>query len=505
MAATTEPGLSLGAPAGEQPKPHAGSNLPGKNSPSLLDRALSGSALLLLVVALFAMNVFLHFPGRMDNDSKNQYAEAIAGRFTDWHPPVMAWLWSVLRLVGDGPAPFLLLHLAAYWCGFGLLADGMRRAGHPRTALLVALAGAFPPFLYINAAVIKDVGMVAAWLVAVGLVFWFRVQQRKIPLALGLLIAALVAYGTLVRGNALFGLGPILLYALAPAHWLRGTRLAIGAVVVAVLTLPVTQQINRHVFNAEPRDPAHSLFLFDLAGIAAHERDPALLEPRATLRPGQLASCYTPYWWDPFSPWGPCGDLVHRPDEHHATVGEGLPAQWARTIVAHPVAYAIHRLKHFNSSVLFAVPLKHIRLAPGYQGGDPAFAPVEVFSEREIKLDLLRKNPFMWPVTWLAWGAVLLALMSREKPTAPVLLARVLIVSALAYSGAYLVIGVATDFRYHYWTLIAILTATLAVLPQLAQRLRSRSPALLGGLCLVGFVIAVGIAARLLDFRALSL
>lgn len=495
----TDSGLSLGAP-GQQSAVR--SEAAAGRAGVARRWAANGRALLLLVVVLFLLNLAAHFPGVMDNDSKNQYAEAISGHYTDWHPPVMAWLWSLLRRMADGPAPFLLLHLAVYWLGWGLLADGTRRGGYPRTALLMALAGAFPPFLYINSHVVKDVGMAAAWLAATGLVFWFRVQGRRIPIVIGVVIAALIAYGTLVRGNALFGLGPLLLYAAAPAGWLRSGRLTVATLVVAVLAIPATQAINRVLFQAQSRDAAHSLFVFDLAGIAAHEHDPSLLEPRATLTPKELATCYTPYWWDSFSPWGPCGALVHRPDTDHATIGEGLPAQWARTMVSHPFAYAIHRLRHFNSSLLFAVPLKHIRLTPEYRTDNPAFPPMEVFSARDIRLDLLRKNPFMWPVTWVAWGAVLLAWAGRERPAPAILLARVLAVSALGYSGAYLVIGVATDFRYHYWSEIAVAAATVAVLPQLVQAWRERSRILLGGLALVGLMVAIGVAARLLDFQA---
>jgi hypothetical protein len=135
---------------------------------------LAGPLLLLLVVALFTVNALMHYPGTMNNDSINQYGQAVSGRYADWHPPVMAWLWSLLRLAGEGPGPLLLLHLAFYWLGFGLLADGLRRSDHPRLAVLMALAGAFPPFLYINATVAKDVGLVASWLAALGLIFWFR-------------------------------------------------------------------------------------------------------------------------------------------------------------------------------------------------------------------------------------------------------------------------------------------------------------------------------------------
>lgn len=461
----------------------------------------AGVLLMLLTAGLFAANVFLHYPGTMSNDATNQYAEALSGHYTDWHPPVMAWLWSLLRVAGDGPAPIWLLHLAIYWTGFGLLADGIRRSGHPRLALLAALAGAFPPFMYLNAIVLKDVGMAASWLAAVAWLFWFRTQQRRVPVGVAVLVVVLLLYGTLVRSNAPFGLGPLLLYAIAPARWLRNSRLIVAALVIAVLAIPVSQLANRVLFHPEAMHAEQQLFVYDLAGIAAHERDPRLLEPRATMTAADLKTCYTPFWWDSFSAWGRCAALVHRPDNSHATLSEGLTSQWLKTIASHPVGYAVHRLKHFNSSLMFVVPLKHLRLTPEYRGDDPAFKPFEVFSESNVRFDLVRKNPLFWPVTWLVWGVFLLVFVGRESATAPVLLARALTVSALGYSGAYLVIGIATDMRYHYWSMLAVVAATLVTLPLLGRAWRARSAPVVGGVAAVGLVIAIGVAARLLDFK----
>jgi hypothetical protein len=104
-------------------------------------------------------------------------------------------------------------------------------------------------------------------------------------------------------------------------------------------------------------------------------------------------------------------------------------------------------------------------------------------------------------VTWLAGGAFLLAFLGRQAQTASTVLARVLIVSAIGYSGAYLVIGVATDMRYHYWSLLALVVATLLALPLLPEGWRSRSRPLLAGLATVGIVVGIGVAARLLDFQ----
>ena len=147
------------------------------------------------------------------------------------------------------------------------------------------------------------------------------------------------------------------------------------------------------------------------------------------------------------------------------------------------------------------MPPKHIRLTPEYRTDDPSRPPMEVVTEHDIKFDLLRKNPFVWPVTWMVWGLGLLVFLAREAAGNQVLLARALIVSGLGYSGAYLVIGVATDMRYHYWSLIAGLLATLLVQPQLADGARRHSRALAGALLAVGVVVAIGVATRLLDFQ----
>jgi hypothetical protein len=487
-----------------EPTPHAGAFRPGWGARAGEPLAARGWPLALMAAVLFACNLALSFPGVLTNDSVNQYAEALSGRYTDWHPPVMAWLFSVLLRVHEGPAPLFILHLVGFWSGWWLLADATRRAGRAQLAFLFLLAGLFPTFVFLNASLNKDVGMVAAWLPAVGALYWYRAQGRRVPLAAGFVIAALLAYGTLVRSNAIFALGPLLLYALAPAAWLRSVRLMVAAVVVAGLALPVTQLANRVLFQPVERQAVHSLFLFDLAGIAAHTGQPELMAPRAHLNLEELRRCYTPYWWDSFSPWGSCGAKVSRPDDDHATTGDGLPAQWARTIAAHPLAYATHRLKHFNSALMFAVPLKHIRLTPEYRTDNPSFKPLETVTPRDIQFDLVRKNPSVWPISWVAWAAVLLAFLSRRGDSAAVRLGRVLAVSSLAYAGAYLVIGVATDVRYHYWTVAAAVAATLLALPELADGYRRRAPGLIAGTVLLGVLLALTLGARLLDFQAWS-
>ena len=63
--------------------------------------------------------------------------------------------------------------------------------------------------------------------------------------------------------------------------------------------------------------------------------------------------------------------------------------------------------------------------------------------------------------------------------------------------------GVATDMRYHYWSLLAVMLATLVVVPRLGEWLRQRDRELLAAGALVALVVLAGVASRLLDFRGM--
>jgi hypothetical protein len=57
--------------------------------------------------------------------------------------------------------------------------------------------------------------------------------------------------------------------------------------------------------------------------------------------------------------------------------------------------------------------------------------------------------------------------------------------------------------RYHYWSLLAVLLATLAVMPRLGEWLRKRDRELIASAALLAVIVSIGLAARLLDFRGL--
>ena len=162
-----------------------------------------------------------------------------------------------------------------------------------------------------------------------------------------------------------------------------------------------------------------------------------------------------------YSPWGICESLRHDVGFISADLNVVTPhlaersALWRRAIVAHPVAYLAHRLSHFISSIYFFVPSLSFRESKALELGPSGR---RVITQRDINFDYLRKNLLFWPVFWLALGVCALALLRPVAPLPPTFAcARALLCSGLFYSAAYLFVGVATETRYHYRSIMAII------------------------------------------------
>ena len=470
----------------------------------VLDSAAGKRSFWIAVTALllFAINVALHWPGEMTPDSTGQYREAISGHFTDMHPPIMAYTWSLLRHIADGPQPMLAFHLIFHWLGFSMLADGLSRTGRTKAGWLMLATGAFPLFFYYNGSMLKDVGLVSTSIAGFGLIFWYRIQKRSPPPAIVIAALVLIAYGALVRHNAVFAFAPLLLYAVVDPARIGARRLIILVCVLSIVAIPVSSIINRDLFRAAPSGAIRQLQFFDVVGIAHHSGDLSVLSS-AHLSTSDLERCYTPYGWDSLSPWGHCKFILDRLDASTSAARPALTRMWLDAMISHPAAYAQHRLKVFNSMLYFFVPAKHCRLAPDCGvPGPPSGVRLQV-SPQDIRLDYIKKNILVWPASWMVLGVCMVALLGLSSASAPLSAYRTLLVSGLGYSLAYLIVGIGTDIRYHYWSIVAILTAFIVAFPLLVSRVRTMDRTVMVCFVLLTLTIGAGLFARLADKQVL--
>lgn len=437
------------------------SHLPNKISLRAIGAAVVVPAVALLVHAL------AYWPGIMTYDSVRQYDQALSGDFDDWHPPAMGWIWRQLHVLGAGPSPMLLLQLLLYWSGFALLFLWAWKRDRRGLACGVLVAGLLPIPMAIMGTILKDCLMAGALLWATAVVALMRPGRDR---ALRLVAAALICFAAMLRFNA-FLAGLPLLVALMPSrwlsHWPRRAMAIGGAAILLLACLPVANRL----IGAEPTDVALSQMIFDMGGITEFSgkdafpplpvRDPVAVNHR----------CYTPVKWDSYSWWvdAPCPIGFELVRQTFKSRHQRPALAWLGAIVTHPLAYAEHRLHHFNINSRFLIHDEVERPVQNQSAPNPWGYQVAPSRLRDI-IDgaalAMSHSPLGWPILWLAVAFGILAI-ARGLPSAPVLVP--LTLSVLLYGIGYLWMSVAAEMRYHLWTIMGTAIALLIAASDMAH------------------------------------
>lgn len=405
-----------------------------------------------LVVAALSQ-CLSYWPGIMTWDALTQYDQAVQGYFEDWHPPLMAWVWSQLIAVKAGPAPMYVLQLALYWLGYGLIIAGAFRRQQPVAAALTAACALMPFPLALMGSVLKDCLMEGLFLTGAGLLLWVRPERDW-----ALRIAAMLFFllGALLRFNAFLAVVPLLV-GLMPAPW-RNTRpkifvATLGWLILVLISLPLTNRI----IGAEKTHVALSLIIFDLGGTTRYSGID-MFPPLGLAHPVEVNSrCYRPDKWDNYASWAnpPCPINFDRVE---AALERGRISPYSlvvRAILAHPLAYAEHRLRHFNINSRFIVPDEVQGPVPDRDTDNEWH--FSVTRGPGLKLfntltGLTIHSPLGWPIFWIALTGGVLTIcpfLPSAKLVAPLSL------SAFLYGIGYLALSVSSELRYHLWTITA--------------------------------------------------
>ncbi|BCA64246.1 hypothetical protein HMP09_3480 [Sphingomonas sp. HMP9] len=447
--------------------------------------AIAAAALCIASLALF-------WPGTAMYDTVAQYRQVLSGVYDDWHPPAMARVWALLAPLGPGATPMLVVQLATYWLGLGLIAAALAQIGRARSATAILAIGLLPPFLGWQGVVLKDAQLAGALLAAIGIIGWWRLGRRPLPGAMRVLVALLLVYAVLVRANAVFIVVPLVIaLASRPTHPLA--KLVTGFVAV-VLVLGVAPVVNHQILRAQHSGVEATQALYDLAGIAARAPDSDTTGLTRSETATVIARrCAKPFFWDPLGDEAHCGTTMTR---LRALPTATLYVTLASAALHHPIAYAGHRLAHLNSTDRWLVPFHWPSAAPpaASEPNTLGLANPRVGGRAwEALTAVVVETPLGWPIAWIVVAITALA-ASLSRPRDPVRdLATALLVSALALEASFAVLSIASDLRYHLWPMIATAVATVL----LADRLPPRRIFAVGAGTLL-LVAGSGIAARVL-------
>lgn len=417
----------------------------------------------------------LFYPGIASYDLIFAVREWAAHAVGDWHPPVLIRLWQGLGAIGlPGFGTLYLVQVLLLWLGLGLLAAAQAGAGRRRSAILLLAVGLLPPVYGWMTEVLKDSQLSAALVAAAGIVGAYRLWRQPMPAPAIGGVALLLLYATLLRQNALFSTLPLAAGLAAtqtgPRSPVRPAIVAGGLVLLVALLAPT---INHRLFDARAAHAERSLQLYDIAGIAHFAALPTLPGvPPADWAETERRGCYSAYAWDSYDMPQSCPPiwamLRDRP----------IGRDWIGLILAHPLAYAEHRLGHWDTTLRFLVPLGEPRAAAQrYSTPNPwglGLGQSHVSAVSYKIQALFAATPLDWPVVWFALGLAMLWVAAAMERTPRRDLALVLALSALIQMASFLVVSVAADFRYHHWpiTAIAIGAALLASDPLPKRRAR---------------------------------
>ena len=412
-----------------------------------------------MAAAGFGLTLFVFYPGVMTFDAKYVYLDIAKGFYGDWQSPVMTLLWALIDPLAPGTASMFLAVATLYWLGFGLLAVTLaRRSIWPAVALLV-LALSPPAFVFVGI-IWRDVLLASAWLLAVALAFAVADRDLKLRVPAQVLALCLLVLGVMLRPNALLAAPILAAYILWPVRF-SCKRTAILYVPAVIAFYALVQVIYYGALGATRQHPLHSLLVFDLAGISHFSKENQYpvtwTAPETALL---VDGCYRPTEWDLYWRHEPCRFVMDRLERDRLFGTPVISNAWLRAVTRHPIAYLQHRAAftwHFLTGANPTMWTYNIE-APDKPilDGRPAVMAVMAIDAALKATPLFRTGS--WLLICIAAGA--LAWRRRDQPAGAFAVA--VCASGAVFALSYFAFGVASDFRYGYWTVLAGLSGAVA-------------------------------------------
>jgi hypothetical protein len=411
------------------------------------------AAIAAMIAAGYALTLAIFYPGVMTYDAKFIYEDIAKGVLGDWQSPVMTVLWGAIDPVAPGAASMFLLIATSYWLGFGLLALALARRSN-RLALLLPLLALMPPAFVFVGIIWRDVLFATSWLLAAAIVFAAVERDTRLRVAAQILAFALCALGVLLRPNALIA-APILAAYIAWPAQMSFKHTAILLVPAMVGFFALVQVVYYGALGATRQHPLQSIMVFDLGGISHFSGQNAFPVTWSAAETAQLLnSCYQPTQWDIYWRIEPCDFVMRKLEREQKLFGTPVITEaWARAVARHPLAYLSHRAAFMwnflggSNLTMWVADVEHP--AQTVFPDRPAFVALVLLHDR------LKSTPLFRTGAWLLVCIAVCGLGWRRRETPEGAFAVGVCGSATVYVLCYFAVGVASDFRYGYWAVIA--------------------------------------------------
>ncbi len=407
----------------------------------------------------FILNFIAYYPGFLSPDSFDQYSQALAGQYNDWHSPIMAVIWHAFIWIYPGTLLILVFQLGLLWTSIYLLLNAVKSKLWYVLVLLFSLA----PFVQNFAAyIIKDTQMVFSWLLAVAIIFRAGSLNKKLSSTEILICFLLIAYGSWVRINALPG-SIALCYLLSWIIFKNRSKYIrlVSAIFCWVIIGAGHWYFDYDVVKAEKTWPQTKLYLHDITGIYARtgiSLYPSFLFSSSNFDTAVLRKGYHPASFDHLWVGKNDSEIYYFEDDSTVRI---LQEAWKKSILTYPAVYFQNRTDGFlyylrikDRGNVFNNLFAAIYPVPNALG--ISFRPNILSHIFLTPIEVQRGMPYMKPWFWLLLNLLLLAFIGKFRNLACSVTYKALVLSGILYIlPTYFIFPCDTDFRYFYWNCIA--------------------------------------------------
>jgi len=436
--------------------------MPHSPEPAQVTLRHSYLAVAILIAAGYGLTFLVFYPGVMTYDAKFVYEDIAKHTLGDWQSPAMTMLWALIDPVAPGPGSMFLLIATTYWVGFGLLAFTIARRSVWLAALVPILALAPPAFVFVGI-IWRDMLFATSWLLAAVMAFAAAGCVGRLRLALQVAATVLCAFGVLLRPNALIA-APILGAYIAWPTAFYWKRAAVTFVPAMALFFVLIQLVYYGALGATRQHPLQAIMVFDLGGISHFTGQNQFPVTWSSSESALLLNgCYRPTEWDIYWRLEPCEFVMRKLERDEKLFGTpAIQNAWAYAVFHHPVAYLEHRAG-FMWNFLTGSNLT-IWVADVERPEMEVFADRPAFVTLKRVHDVLKPTPLFRAGTWLLGCIALCGLAWRRRATPEGAFAIGICGTAAVYVATLFAVGVASDFRYGYFAVLATIAGCVAVL-----------------------------------------
>lgn len=422
---------------------------------------------LILVVLGIILTAWFFAPGMMSNDSINQYEQAVSGMYNDMHPPIVALIWRYLLIFSNNQSPMFFLQLVCFWVGLFLIAASQERVWKQ---LLVILSGFLPQVFVQFGMIWKDVVLVGFYILGIGLIIFreSNLTKHRAFRSVALFFAIVLLWvGTATRYNAIFTVTPLIFCYFCFRVPIFSALLRTLAAILIYLTSYIF--VVDYILQASHVHPGGQIFVYDTVGVAAVTGDesliPKFISDEIKVEKRSLMASYTPKGGASVLFWG--GKMLIPTRD---SWNEEAKNSWMQMIKKYPVQYLNHRYGVFRSVIGFdddEVYYPWHEVVDGNPYGLHA-SDRDITTEVFCFLNTLKKGLLFRVWLYLGIGILLLILLFARRAhhfsqnlKLRSFLILALTLSALFHTAAYFFIAPVSDLRFNYWSIDAILLATM--------------------------------------------